>query len=235
MVILFSLAVLEDISGVACVFGGDLEQVVQPRRGIVTMVDVEILVGDHVGDQEGLDLADGSVIAPLGGEVAGAVGVVLAVVGKPFFDGFFAIVEDQPDGVALGRMSAEDIADLDEEGSSRGSVVGSVELDVAQRVIGLVVSDEDDDAVFFTGIFDDVVAHRLESSRSGGSKGVSFEVSFGGFGGEVLLDELFGLLMAGRAVEALGGDLEKLRREIVGGLPAEAGGGLLGRGTGGGQ
>ncbi len=46
-------------------------------------------------------------------------------------------------------MRAEDVADLDEQGGGGGAVVGSVELDVAQRVVGLVVADEDDDAIFF--------------------------------------------------------------------------------------
>ena len=96
-------------------------------------------------------LREGAVLRPFGGEVAGAVGVVFAVVGEPVLDGLFAVVEDEPDGVALGRMGAEDVADLDEQGGGGGAVVGSVELDVAQRVVGLVVAGEDDDAVFLPG------------------------------------------------------------------------------------
>ena len=46
---------------------------------------------------------------------------------------------------------------------------------------------------FLPGIFDDVVAHRLEAGGCAGGEGVGFEVALGGFGGEVLLDELFGL------------------------------------------
>ena len=120
-------------------------------------------------------------------------------------------------------MGAEDVADFDEQRGGGGSVVGSVELDVAQRVVGLVVAGEDDDAVFFAGVSDDVVAHGLETGGSAGGEGVGFEVALGGFGGEVLFDELFGLEMAGGAVEALGCDLEELCCEGVGGLAAEAG------------
>ena len=179
----------------AGVFCGDFEHVEQPGCGVVLVVDVEVFVGDHVGDEEGLDLAEGAVVGPLGGEVAGAVeGVGLRI---QLLDGLFAVVEDEPDGVALGRMDAEDVADLDEEGGGGGSVVGSVELDVAQRIVGLVVAGEDDDAVFLAGEFDDVVAHRLETGGSAGGEGVGFEVALGGFGGEVLLDELFGFEVAG--------------------------------------
>ena len=138
--------------------------------------------------------------------------IVFAVVGEPVLDGLFAVVEDQPDGVALGRVGAEDVADLDQQRGGGGAVVGPVELDVAQRVVGLVVAGEDDDAVFFAGVPDDVVAHRLEAGGSAGGEGVGFEVALGGFGGEVLLDELFGLEMAGGAVESFGRDLEELLR-----------------------
>ena len=111
---------------------------------LVVVVDVEVLVADHVGDEEGLDLVEGAVLRPLGGEVAGAVE---GVGGGPLLDGLFAVVEDQPDGVALGRMGAEVLADLDEQGGGAGAVVGADEVDVRERVVGLVVGDEDDDAV----------------------------------------------------------------------------------------
>jgi len=224
--------VLVDVGGVAGVFGGDFEHVAQPRGGHLVEVDVEVLVGAHVGDDEGFDLVQGAVVGPLGGEVAGAVeGVGVG----PLFDGFFAVVEQEPDGVALGRMGAEDGADLDEQSSGGGAVVGSVEVDVAEGVVGLVVSGENDDAVFFAGESDDVIAHRLEAGGGAGGEGVGFEVALGGFWGEVLLDELFSFGVAGRAVEALGGDVEELLGEVVGGLSAELGGGLLGVDVGGRQ
>jgi hypothetical protein len=65
-------------------------------------------------------------------------------------------------------MGAEVGSDLDEQGGGAGSVVGADEGDVAERVVGLVVGGEDDDAVFFAGEADDVVAHGL---RAGGGVG----------------------------------------------------------------
>ena len=45
-------------------------------------------------------------------------------------------------------MRAVVLADGDEQGSGAGSVVGTDEVDVLERVVGLVVRDKDDDAVF---------------------------------------------------------------------------------------
>src|ERR1035437_324020 len=39
--------VLEDVAGVAGVFGGDCEQVFEPWGGLVVLVDVEVLVADQ--------------------------------------------------------------------------------------------------------------------------------------------------------------------------------------------
>ena len=55
-------SVLEDVGGVAGVLGGDFEQVEQPGGGVLVAVDVEVLVADHVGEEEGLDLAEGAVV-----------------------------------------------------------------------------------------------------------------------------------------------------------------------------
>ena len=133
-------------------------------------VDVEVLVADHVGDEEGLDL-QGAVGVPLGGQVAGAVE---GVGGRPGLDGLFAVVEDQPDGVALRWMGAEVLAELDEQSGGAGAVVGADEVDVLERVVGFVVAGENDDAVFFAGVADDVVAHgRADRSVGGGELSVS--------------------------------------------------------------
>ncbi len=139
---------------------------------------------------------------PPGGEVAGAVE---GVGGAPVFDGLFAVVEDEPGRSSPGagwRRSWLPISMSRAVGG--GSVVGSVEGDVAQGVVGLVVAGEDDDAVLLAGVFDDVVAHGLKTGGGVGGEGVGFEVAFGGLGGEVLFDELFGFEMAGGAVEAFG-------------------------------
>ena len=140
------LLVLEDVAGVAGVFGGLAEELDEGGGGVRVGVDVEVAVADHVGEEEGFDVAEGAVLGPFGGEMAGAVGVVVAL---PFFDGFFAVVEEEPDGVALGRVGAVVLAERDEEGGGAGAVVGADEGDVAEGVVGFVVGGEDDDAVFF--------------------------------------------------------------------------------------
>ena len=66
-------------------------------------------------------------------------------------DGLFAVVEEEPDAVALGWMGAEVDAEGDEEGGGGGAVVGSYEVNVFEGVVGLVVGGDDHDAVFFPG------------------------------------------------------------------------------------
>ena len=59
--------VFEDGAGVAGVFGGDSEEIFEPGRGVLVAIDVEVLVSDHVCDEEGFDLADGAILRPLCG------------------------------------------------------------------------------------------------------------------------------------------------------------------------
>ena len=160
-------------------------------------------------------------------------GAVEGVAIGPFLDGFFAVVEDEPDAVALGRVGAEVAAKFDEECGGGGSVVGSDEVDIAEGVVGLVVGSEDDDAVFLAGIAHDVVAHAEEPGGGAGGEGVGFEVTLGDLGGEVGLDELLGFEVAGRSNPAFGGCGEVLLGEGVDGLTAELCGGGLGEGVGG--
>ncbi len=133
-------------------FAACFEEVEQPGRGVVVVVDVEVFVADHVGDEEGLDFGEGAVLRTTWRRGGGCRRGSLCRCWPPFCDGLFAVVEDEPDGVALGRMGAEVVADFDEEGGGAGSVVGSDEVDVAQGVVGLVVAGEDDDAVFLSGV-----------------------------------------------------------------------------------
>ncbi len=168
-------------------------------------VDVEVFIGDHVGDDEGLDFGEGAILGPLGGEMASAVE---GVGGGPGTDGLFAIVEDQPDAVALGRVRAKVVADLDEQSCSGGTVVGSDEADVLERVVGLVVAGQDDDAVLLARIAHDEVAHGEQAGGGAGGEAVDLEVALGCFGGEVRLDELFGFGVVGRADPPMGSDVE---------------------------
>src|ERR1035437_4732205 len=164
--------VLEDVAGVAGVFGGDGEQVFEPRGGLIVLVDVEVLVADHVGQEECFYLGEGAVGVPLGGEMASAVERV--GVGPGAGDGFFAVIEDEPDGIALRRMGAEVLAERDEQCGGAGSIVGADEVDVAKPVVGLVVGGEDDHSVFLAGEAGDVVAHSL---RAGGGLAVNWSFS----------------------------------------------------------
>src|ERR1700679_2871836 len=151
-------------------------------------------------------------------------GAVEGVGTTPALDGLFAVVEDQPDGVAFGRVGAEDVANLDEQGRGGCSVVGSVKIYVAKRVVCLVVRGEDDYAVAFAGEAHNEVVHGLEASGGICGEGIGLEVAVGDFGREGLLDELLGLEVPRGAVEPLGGDLKELFGERVGGLAVETGG-----------
>ena len=99
-----------------------------------------------------------------------------------------------------------------------------------ERVVGLVVAGEDDDAVFLAGVADDEVAHVQQAGGGAGGEAVGLEVALGDLGLEVVLDEGFGLGVAGRADEALGRDVEVLLGEGVDGLSADARRGFLGAG-----
>ncbi len=219
---------------VAGVFGGLDEEGPELGGGVGVVVDVEVLVADHVGEEEGLDVGEGAVLGPLGGEVAGAVEGVLR---GPGLDGFFAVVEEQDDAVAGGRVGAEVLADLDEQGGGAGAVVGADEGDVLEGVVGFVVGGEDDDAVPFgwvrAGEVDDVVADGLEAGGGGGGEGIDVEAVVGELGGEVGLDEVFGGEVAGGGVETLGGYGEELFGEGVGGGAGDPLRGVLGVGQGG--
>ncbi len=130
-------------------FAAVLQQLDQLRVGVAVEVDVQILVADHVGQQECLDLADGAVLRPLRGQVARAVE---RVGWAPLLDGFFAVEEDQVNAVALRRMRAEVLAQFDQQCGGAGAVVGADEADIFQRIVRLVVRAEDDDAVLLAGI-----------------------------------------------------------------------------------
>ena len=95
---------LVDVGRVVGVDGSLEEEVAEPGSGLHLFEDVEVLVADHVGDEEGFDALQGAVGVPPGGEVAGAVERVGV---RPLVDRLFAVVEDQPDGVALRRVGAE--------------------------------------------------------------------------------------------------------------------------------
>src|ERR1700677_3779482 len=137
-------------------------------------------------------------------------GAVEGVGTTPALDGLFAVVEDQPDGVAFGRVGAEDVANLDEQGRGGCSVVGSAKIYVAKKGVCLVVRGEDDYAVAFAGEAHNEVVHGLEASGGICGEGIGLEVAVGDFGREVLLDDLSSLEQTSIAVESRARDLTEV-------------------------
>jgi hypothetical protein len=93
---------------------GLAEDVAEPGRGAHLLKDVEVLVADHVRDDEGLDAIQSAVGVLFGGKVTGAVEGVRSrplsrVVGR-VRNSLFAVVEDEPDRVAIRPMCAEVLA-----------------------------------------------------------------------------------------------------------------------------
>ena len=92
--------------------------------------------------------------------------------------GFFAVGPNQPDAVAIAGFcaAAELVGEFEQDGGGRAAVVGADETGVAQRVIGVVVAEDGDDAIFFAGkLRDDVADGELPFHRVGG-KGVVFDL-----------------------------------------------------------
>ncbi len=112
-------------------------------------------------------------------------------------------------------MGPKVVADLNEQGGGGRTVVGSDEVDVFEPVVGLVVAGQDDDAILLSGEAHDVVAHGQQADGGAGGEAVCLEVALGGFGFEVVLDELLGLEVVRRADPAVGGGGEILLGEVV--------------------
>jgi hypothetical protein len=130
-------------------------------------------------------------------------------------------------------VGAEVDAQFHEESTGAGSVVRADEVDVFERVIGLVVAREDDYAILLAGIAHDEVVHRHGADGSvGRGEVVGLEVAAGDLGREVCLDELLSFNVAGRAEETLRGGVDVLPGEGKGGLTVVMGDGLLGAGRG---
>jgi len=90
---------------VAELFGGLPDEGYQPISGFGFAENVEILVADHVGQDEGFDFGQGSVARA---HLAARWRVPVKRVGvRPGgFNRFFTIVEDQPDRVAFELLAA---------------------------------------------------------------------------------------------------------------------------------
>ena len=217
---------LEEVALVAELLCGLADQIDEPAGGAGFALDVEILVADHVGEHEGLDAAESSVAAPFGCEVAAADRWSRSA--DQCSNGFFAVEEDQPHGVAFELFAAAVCAQLVGDGHQQAggcrAVVGADEVDVAQRVVGLVVGGEDDDAVFFAGEAHDEVAQGDRADGGVGGEGVFFKLvvlemgarncsalAWPGLVGQRGTDgdEVAGVLVGFAAVEVLGGEGEQ--------------------------
>ena len=142
---------------------------------------------------------------------------VCGVGGRPLLNGFFAVKEDEPNGVAgelfagrAGSFGAKAVGDSHQEPCGGGSVVGADEVDVAQRVVGLVVRGEDDGAGLCAWEAHDEVAHGHGADGSVGGEGVLFELIVVAL--EVGAEEILGLDVAGAGGPARtdGGELARV-------------------------
>ena len=84
------LSMLQNVLGVMGVLCGRPQQVNKPRRRLVIGVDIQVLIPNHVGEEESLDLAQSPVLRPFRSQVACPVKRVLRA---PFLDRLFAVVE----------------------------------------------------------------------------------------------------------------------------------------------
>ena len=143
-------------------------------------------------------------------------------------DGLLAVKEDEVDRVALRRMFTQVLPEGDQQGRGAGTIVGTDKICVAQVVIGFVVRGKHDDAVALARELDDEVVHRLRAGGGVREEAVDDEVTLGGLGSEVILDEGFGGGVARGAVEAFGGGGEHPLREVEDVLAGDALGGGVG-------
>src|SRR4051812_13793051 len=89
--------------------------------------------------------------------MSAAIGIVGAL---PAVDCLFTVEENQPDTIAVLNVAANLVGDLNQQAGGGTAIVGTHETDVAQRVVGLVVRRQDNDAVLFAGKADDKIPHR---------------------------------------------------------------------------
>ena len=85
-------------------------------------------------------------------------------------------VHSEPDAVAFALLAAQLVGEFEQDGGGRAAVVGAYVAGVAQRIVGVVVAGDDDDAVARAGKLGDDVAHgKLAFGRVGG-EGIVFDL-----------------------------------------------------------
>src|ERR1039458_6579411 len=111
----------------------------------------------------------------------------------------------QPYAGAFAGLAAELIGEFQQERAGRAAIVGADIGCVAQRVVGVVMTGDDDDAVFGPGkLADDVMDGKL-AFGSVGSERVVFDRVALQMGGDVVLD--FPVISAANGPRAEGYDL----------------------------
>src|ERR1017187_7420159 len=103
-------------------------------------------------------------------------GAVNAVSVGPGLNRFFPVGPDQPDAVAIALFLAQLVGEFEQDGGGRSAIVGAYVSGIAQRVVGVVVAEDDDDAVFCAGKFGDDIAYRELPFWGVGGKSIIFHL-----------------------------------------------------------
>src|SRR6266849_3994448 len=187
--------------------GGGVDEIEQPGSAVGVADDVEVGVGDHVHYQERFDLLQRAVFFPFLGEMARAVKTISA---GPSLDRFFAVGPDEPNAAAIAFFAAQLVGVFEQDGGGRAAIVGADVSGIAQRVVGVVVAEDDDDAVSSAGKFGDDVADGKLPFHGVGGKGVVFYlIAFEVVVLEVIKDVAleFLVILAAHVARAESGDL----------------------------
>src|SRR5713101_2959799 len=134
---------------------------------------------------------------------------VKAVGSGPSLDRFFAVGPDEPNAVAIALFAAQLVGVFEQDGGGRAAIVRAYVSGIAQRVVGVVVAEDDDDAIFCAGKFGDDVADWELPFHRVGDKGVVFDL----IGFEVFFEVIkdvaleFLVILAAHVARAEGGDL----------------------------
>ena len=131
-------------------------------------------------------------------------GAVKTVGVGPLLHGFLAVGPHEPDAVAIASFSAQLVGEFQQDGGGRAAVVGADEPGVAQWIDGVVVAEDDDDAVFGAGKFRDDVADGKFSLHGVGGKGIVFNLVALEMVDDVTLE--FPVILAAHVARAEGGD-----------------------------
>src|SRR5208283_3005989 len=161
--------------------GGGVDEIEEPGSALGVALDVEVGVADHVHHHQRFNLFERAIFFPFLGEMAGAVDAVGV---GPGLHRFFAVGPDEPDAVAIALLTrslaaqsgAQLVGEFEQDGGGRAAVVGAYVSGIAQRIVGVVVAHDDDDAVFGAGKFRDDVADGELPFYGVGGEGIVFDL-----------------------------------------------------------